>query len=511
MEDLISLVRLISTQKIEQIDLFNSKVDLPHLTRKLYEGIVSGEITDEQNGILSIYNDLNKKKNFNKLESRLKNRILNSLFFLQNNSQDRSEMRIARYSVARDFSLINILRDRNEKRISIKIAIRAYNKAVKYELTEYAIMIARKLHEYYGYSYPSKKKMLKYQSEIVSLQNTLAAEIKAEEYYTKFSYLYVTKKSKFSKDQLDEIKTYVDHLIHLKSFTKSFKFNLDSYNVITSYFIFIDEFDKAIQYCEEALQFFESKPYEDKSTKWAFRNSLILAFIGKRKYSEAAKYTALNFEIIKKGTYNWYMQCNYEFILLSAQQDYQKLYKLVLEVTLTKNYKKLVIQHEYWNVNEAYIHFLIRMQKIDPDKNNDGKKLRPFSLARFLNDVPKFSKDKRGLNISILIIQYLFLLLDRKYSKLIDRLDALKQYSYRYLKNDESFRSNLFIKMLLKVADADFHPIAAVRYTKDMQAKLLASTPSANFQSAEIEVIPYEKLWEIVIELLEKNQKKTTS
>ena len=511
MEDLISLVRLIATQKIEQIDLFNSKVDLPHLTRKLYEGIVKGEIKDEEEGILAIYNDRTKKKNFNKLETRLKNRILNTLFFLQNTSQDRSEMRKARYSVARDFSLINILRDRNEKRTSIKIAVRAYNKAVKYELTEYAIMIARKLHEYYGYSYPSKKKMIKYQSEISKLQHTLNAEIKAEEYYTKFSYLYVTKKSKFSRDQLNEIKSYVDHLIHLKSFTSSFKFNLDSYNVITSYFIFIDEYDKAIKYCEEALEFFESKPYEDKSTKWAFRNSLILAYIGKRKYSEAAKYTALNFKIIKRGTYNWYMQCNYEFILLSAQQDYQKLYDLVLDVTSTKNYKKLIIQHEYWNVNEAYIQFLIRMEKVDPNKNNNGKRLRPFSLARFLNDVPKFSKDKRGLNISILIIQYLFLLLDRKYSKLIDRLDAIKQYSYRYLKNDESYRSNLFIKMLLKVADADFHPIAAERYTKEMHTKLLASNPSANFQSTEIEVIPYEKLWEIVMELLEKNRNKKNS
>ena len=511
MEDLISLVKLISSHKIEQIDLFNSKIDLPHLTRKLYEGIVSGKISNEQEGIRAIYGDTTQKKNYNKLESRLKNRILNTLFFLQNKSEDRSEMRKARYSVARDFSLVNILRDRNEKKNSIKIAIRAYNKAIKYELTEYAIMIARKLYEYYGYSAPSKKKMLKYQSDISSLQKTLAAEIKAEHYFTKFSYLYVTKKSKFTNDQLTEIKTYVDDLIDIKSSINSFKFNLDSYNVITSYFIFIDEFDKAIQYCEEALQFFESKPYEDKATKWSLRNSLILAFIGKRKYSEASEYTALNFEIVKKGTFNWYMLCNYEFILLSAQQDYQKLYSLVLEVTLTKNYKKLILQHEYWNVNEAYINFLIRMEKIDPNKNNNGKRLRPFSLARFLNDVPKFSKDKRGLNISILIIQYLFLLLDRKYSKLIDRLDALKQYSYRYLKNDESFRSNLFIKMLLKVADADFHPIAVERYTKEMNAKLLASTQSANFQSTEIEVIPYEKLWEIVMELLEKNRRKSTS
>lgn len=205
------------------------------------------------------------------------------------------------------------------------------------------------------------------------------------------------------------------------------------------------------------------------------------------------------------------MQCNYHHILLSAQGKFQELYALILNVINSKNYKKFLVQNEYWTVIEAYIQFQIRMNKIDPSLETSGRKLRPFSLARFLNDVPKFSKDKRGLNISILIIQFLFLLLDRKYSKLIDRLDAIKQYSYRYLKNDESYRSNLFIKMLLKVAEADFHPIAAERYTKDMHAKLIASNPSVNFQSTEIEVIPYEKLWEIVMELLEKNRKKTTT
>lgn len=68
------------------------------------------------------------------------------------------------------------------------------------------------------------------------------------------------------------------------------------------------------------------------------------------------------------------------------------------------------------------------MNKMDRNLNESGRKLRPFSLTRFLNDVSKFSKDKGELNISILIVQFLFLLVDRKYSKLIDRLDAIKQY-----------------------------------------------------------------------------------
>ena len=323
--------------------------------------------------------------------------------------------------------------------------------------------------------------------------------------------MYLTKKTKFSQEHLLKMKKYCETLSQLQSKFTSYSFNLNVYNIITSYYILNEEYELSIKYCSEALNFFESKPYQDNMSKWSFRNSLILSSIGQRKYKLAEEYTQANFEILTPSSYNWYMQCNYHYILLASQGKFQELYSLIIRVVKSKNYKKFILQHEYWNVIEAYIHFLIRMDKIDPTLETSGRKLRSFSLARFLNDVPKFSKDKRGLNISIIVVQFLYLLQARKYSKLIDRLDAIKQYSYRYLKNNETYRSNLFIKMLLKVANADFHPIAAERYTKDMHTKLLASNPSANFQSTEIEVIPYEKLWEIVMELLERNKSKTTT
>ncbi len=391
------------------------------------------------------------------------------------------------------------------------MAEKLIKKTIKYDETNYTVMLSRMLFNYFSISSPSRIKMKYYKAILNENRKILNAKILANTHYNHVSFLYLTQKAKFNKEELNTMSTYVDELAPMLKSIKSFRFNMDTYNIITSFYILSEDYDKSIEYCTMALDFFDAKPYDNNSSKYNFRNSLILSAIGKRKYALAENYSNENFKILTKGLHNWYLQCNYHFIILAAQEKYQSLYDLVLEVTSIKTYKKFALQNEFWNVIEAYIHFLIRMNKIDPNKNPSNKNLRPFSLTRFLNDVPKFSNDKRGLNISILIIQYLFLLLDRKYSKLIDKLDALKQYSYRYLKNDETFRSNLFIKMLLKVADADFHPIAAERYTKEMHAKLLASNPSANFQSTEIEVIPYEKLWEIVMELLEKNRNKKNS
>lgn len=511
MVDLISLAKLISTQKIEQIDLFNSKVNLPYKTRKLYEGLINGEITTENEGVIKIYGEQSKKSNFTKLQSRLKKRLLNTLFFLNFESSGQSEMFKARYKVARNTHLVKILTERHEKQNALSLAKKTLNQANKYELTEYSLILSRYLFTYYSLFTPNKRKKEKINAAILDIEKTLSAEILAERYFNEVSFIYLSKKTKFSDKELSQMKSYVSELSKLQGKITSYTFNLKTYNIITSYYILNGEYEKSITYCSEALDFFDNKPYEDNASKYSFRNSLILSAIGQKKFAIAESYCEANFEILATGSYNWFIQCNYQYILLSAQGKFQELYKLILDVTHSKNYKKFLLQNEYWNVIEAYVQFLIRMNKIDPSMETSSRTLRPFSLSRFLNDVPKFSKDKRGINISILIIQFIFLLLDRKYTKLIDRLDAIKQYSYRYLKNDETYRANLFIKMLLKVADADFHPIAAKRYTKEMHLKLLDSNPSANFQSTEIEVIPYEKLWEIVLELLEMNKKGKTT
>ena len=209
------------------------------------------------------------------------------------------------------------------------------------------------------------------------------------------------------------------------------------------------------------------------------------------------------------GTLNWFHVRYYLFLSLILQHKYQEAYEIFVEgITATRHFKKLMpIFREQWLIKEAYIHFLIRLGKIDPDKSTAEKKPRKFRLSRFLNDLPTFSKDKRGRNISILIIQLLFLIQDKKYDEITERLNALNLYCHRYLKKDQTLRSNAFIKMLMILPDAEYHPIRVERYVKRYHEKLVSTPMEISEQSTEIEVIPYEHLWELVMEVLEKNKK----
>ncbi len=159
---------------------------------------------------------------------------------------------------------------------------------------------------------------------------------------------------------------------------------------------------------------------------------------------------------------------------------------------------------EIWIIYEMFTNYLITQNKITAE-NNRSVKIR---LGKFLNEVPAYSKEKRGLNIPILIIQVLIYIQQKQYGKAIDRIDALEKYCSRHLKKENDFRSNCFIKMILELSKSGFHPVATTRKAEKLFQKLKAHPLDVPNQSHSIEIIPYETLWEIAIGSLDKKGMK---
>jgi hypothetical protein len=91
-----------------------------------------------------------------------------------------------------------------------------------------------------------------------------------------------------------------------------------------------------------------------------------------------------------------------------------------------------------------------------------------------------------------------FLLQRKNYNAIIDRIDSLKQYAYKYLRKDDTFRSNCMIKMVVQMTKADFNPIRTERYTADLNKQLEQVKLAGSGENIETEIIPYEVLWSIM-------------
>jgi hypothetical protein len=100
------------------------------------------------------------------------------------------------------------------------------------------------------------------------------------------------------------------------------------------------------------------------------------------------------------------------------------------------------------------------------------------------------------------LLHIAFLLQRKDYNAIIDRIDSLNQYAYRYLRRDDSFRSNCMIKMVVQMTKADFHPVRTERYTADLLKQLKSVKLAGSGENIEIEVLPFEVLWDIMIKSL---------
>ncbi|NET39471.1 MAG: hypothetical protein F6K19_47155 [Cyanothece sp. SIO1E1] len=184
------------------------------------------------------------------------------------------------------------------------------------------------------------------------------------------------------------------------------------------------------------------------------------------------------------GTHNWMAMLQYECILGFHAKEYGLCSDAIKTV---KKYK--TSQKESWLIYEAYLYLFNHLGKYDKKR---------FRLGKFLNEVPAYSKDKKGMNINILIIQILVLLKDRRWPVIVDRIDALKAYTYRHLKNESTFRSDTFLSMLAVLPKAAFQRDQVEGKTKDLHLQLQESP----ILSVDFEIVPYEDLWDFVLELL---------
>jgi hypothetical protein len=94
------------------------------------------------------------------------------------------------------------------------------------------------------------------------------------------------------------------------------------------------------------------------------------------------------------------------------------------------------------------------------------------------------------------------MLQERKFSQVLDEVEAIEQYCYRHLRGDNAQRSYYFLKMLLYIPTSGFDPVQSSSKAEKYYQKLKETPLQIANQTHEIEVIPYEMLWEITIESL---------
>lgn len=500
METLALLINLLSKQKLKQIEIITEDVILSKKTKELYDGIKNKSYQDDTDAIIKLYGSIEKKSSYNKLKYRLTQRLINTIFFIDVQSYSKSEYQKVLGRSLKNWAAAKILIDKGLKKVAIEIYEQVLKASLKFDIIELSLLILKDLKLEYGLFLHNKYKYTKYKTQYKLVKDIYNKKEKVEDLYIELGQM-VTKTKAYEYN--DIVKSYIieiENLIHETKELDSFNTKYYLYNAAYYAYLIKKDTDQQIRICKLAINYFKEKTEFKKAGLFAFYQKEGISYLNKKEYQKSFQSLnyCLNFNI-REGSLSWMYIRNYLFQLHILRKDYNSAYALISEVLNNKSFNKInETYREPWYLKEAFIHFLIKIGKINPE-DSDAQKLRPFRLSRFMNEVSVFSNDKRGLNITINIIQMLFYIVDERFDDALDKLSSLRQYNFRYLKRPEYSRSSNFIKMLLKIPEGDYDP-KKIRAKAQKHHQALLDNPSDYSEHAlSIEIIPYEQLWEEIM------------
>ena len=468
--------------------------------KKLASIVFSESNLGDKECMIEIYGKKNLTA-FSRLKTRLKD-ILIRVLIMQNINTESADARVNEALSGYRQSLISrILITRKSGKLAVEIAEKSITRSMKYHATENVLIQAHQLVGYYGSTELNKYKLTKYLEIQEKFMNIYLWEIKAENYFFDLQRAQLQSLANPNEETKSKAYKYAMELENVKGI-RTYFFNYNKYRVLAAHYEFQKDFNSLLELSEKAQKEFSVPDFKTGTALASISNRRAWALIqaGRPKETAVIGLKGLNKQI--SGSLNWYILAHYTLKAQLYIGDYNKAIDLISQMighprfdNIGDNFK------EVFFTTLGYIH-LLAGSGIIGDSPELIKKLPEFKLGKFLNTTPVFSKDKRGINVSILLMHIAFLLQRKDYNSIIDRIDSLNQYAYRYLRKDDSFRSNCMIKMVIQMTKADFNPIRTARYTADLRKQLSQVTLAGSGENIEVEIIPFEVLWDIMTKAL---------
>lgn len=500
MEDIKALVNLLSLQKVKQIEIITEDAEMSPMTRQFYEGVRDGLFEDDAAASIALYGDDENNPAYRKLKYRLKQRLINTLFFIDIQEYSKTNYEKALHRSLKNWSAFKILLDRGLRKTAVDLIETVLKNSIKYDLVELNLLILKDLKFQYGIYIDNKYKHGKYSQMYLQYKHIYDLKSSVEDHYVYLANIIVNSKTYEYDSNIKAIERKLNELDSEIEGIDSYYLKFYFYNALSFAAIIKKDNNQLLRLCERAISYYSAKSGFSPLALYQFYQKKGIALLSLKDYSEAEKILNYCFSFNpKEGSVSWQFNYNYLFTTQILKKDYLAAYEVLSKVVNNTGFRGLNENfRETWYLKEAFIQFLISIGKINPD-DSDAEPLRGFRLSRFMNEVPVFAKDKRGLNITINILQMLFLIVEEKFDEVLDKLAALRQYNFRYLKRPEYKRSSSFIKMLLKIPEGDYKAALITKKSDKFYQELLENPSDYSEHALSLEIIPYEQLWDEIL------------
>lgn len=496
MKDLTKLVSLFQKSKFKAVGLLVLILEPGSQMWRLYEGIAQGNVATDEQGMEAFPEFNGNKARFATLKSKLQDRLYDAVLLLDFNESAYGDRQKAFYECSRRYASALVLLGKGLRNNGIELLESVLRQALRFEFTALVVDILLALSMHTSLE-GDVKKSEEYESLKDQQEDLLVVERKIEQMYKSLTSGFVRKKSEKIKVKPRAVEYVAAAKLYMLSY-QTYRVQLFGRLMEINLHDSVGDYAMVARLAEEGLAFFSQKDYKSATAIQSLNYQLLVALFNLRQYDRSILLADRYSEFYETGSYNWFKLQELLFLVFMCGGAYEQARTTCEQVMSNPKYEDQPAPiFELWKIFEAYLAFLVAI-KVLPETTFPSN----FRLAKFLNEIQVFNQDKSGMNVSVLVAQFLHHLADHDQEQCLQRVDALAKYRTRYLTDQSAFRSYTFIRMLESIPKMGFQASQIEQGARPLLEALRAHPAETTNQNHEVEILPYEALWEMVLRSL---------
>ncbi len=502
MKNLLEVSRIISKKKVRKIEIFDSaSIDNKNSKfTEFYNALMADRFKNDRDAASFLYKCSPTDDKYRQLKSRFRKRLLNTLFFIDQNMPSSSGYDRSNFSAHRDWTLVKILMTNEAHYAGEEMARQVLLVALKYKFSDIILNCCRILRQVAA-DHANEREFEDYDGYIKQYSEVLTAELRAEELYQRVIMNYL-KSVEELRGITDQMQAYCDALVSLSEVHDSPVVSYNMFLVWTYHYELQQDFNSMLLICQQAEQYIDKNPNYLQEDKLAtFQLKKMSGHLHLQDFRNGKIIAERSLQLFEEGSSVWFNFMEYYLLTALHTENFIHGTAVFLRAKAYPKFKKLDIElREKWRVYEVYLNYFIEKQpgQIEALKEQLGKN---FKLSRFLDEGFSYPKELKVLTVHMLTGQILFHLDKKSMPEAAEAIDSLRSVGKHYFDNSESYRMSQFVRLMHQVLKANFKLNELVNIEKYYNA-LVARPFFYRGLLNELEVIPYEKLWNLVLSKL---------
>jgi hypothetical protein len=517
MEELKDLVYLLDRYAVRDIDIITNpnkkKTKEDSRYWDFYTGIQKNRWKLEEDAARHFGYNSKSDKGFRRLKEGLKDRLINTILFIENNEKGEDTNLVKFQEMYKLFAASEILRRKGAYAIYKDVANRALNLSLELENLLISTHLSNVLRSLYSKNPTNRKDYERVTKIFEKTWPSFVLQTNLHDEYLTLSNLLINQKGykiKYCEKVNSVVKKYEEY------YGKKNELTVDIYLWIFKIFscTISHDWQNGIRHSDHALKCLEEsypKGY-DYLIIFGIQKASCQLMLG--EYENAFETLDKYLQYVNEGKTTWFKNREIAAITSLYAGKYQQAWDLVQMATKHERFSTISeVDQETWRLYEGYLQLISRINKEEYWSKEDSAASK-FRLTRLLNEMPLYSQDKRGGNIPMLILQILFYVTEmgenkKAFDEIANRVEALRKYNDRNLDPDEEHvRSDCFISLLTLLPKYLYKPLDLAKAAHPLLAKMKGYQTDIIDNSFEVEVVPYERQWEWIMRYVNELSEK---